>query len=60
MEINGFHGNLIFIYLLKTKKEKKTTAQTWLELDGLSAASVSIVTHHVLFGSARDTVKREK
>lgn len=29
-------------------------------MDGLGAASVSIVTHYVLFGSARDTVKGEK
>lgn len=49
-----------FYLFIKNKKKKKTTAQTWLELDGLSAASVSIVTHHVLFGSARDTMKREK
>lgn len=29
-------------------------------MDGFRAASVSIVTHHVLFGSAQDTVKKKK
>lgn len=52
----------VFLFFLFIYKKKKTTAtaQTWLEMDGLGAASVSIVTHHVLFGSAQDTVKGEK